>query len=412
VFRGGYGIGYDVLFYNILVVNAGNYPRVVNLTKNQPDTINLYPQLLPKVATLGPLNPLATFVNSPEDTQRPTSHYYSFSIQRQFRTNYIFEIGYSGNRGYHGVRQGQLNPGILTPAQAQQVIATGNTASIPGLQARRLNPLWGQRVTIETTALGKYNAVYFRFDKKLSRGLLVGANYTYSNLMSDNDESLGVADITNSSPQVPQDYFNYRNEWSRSVFDRPHRFVIHYSYETPWFATGAAAHPALRYIFKGWQVAGFSEWQSGQPFTIRTGVDSGGTGTTAPFRPNYNAGGTFTQDPIEGNLRTFTTPINGTGIVLSPLTSGGLPLATTMPGGGNLGRNTFRGPAFTHWNLNFSKNLNITERWSVQLRSDFINLFNHRNFLNPVATMNSPNFGQNTTDPGARTMLVSAKIRF
>src|SRR5262249_31377745 len=157
----------------------------------------------------------------------------------------------------------------------------------------------------------------------------------------DNDESLAATDITDSSPQVPQDYFNYRNEWSRSVFDRPHRFVIHYVYELPWFGNSPAA---LRHIFGGWQISGFTEYQSGQPFTIRTGVDSGGSGTAAPWRPNYNPGGTFAKDVVEGNLRTFSIPINGSGIVVSPLTSGGLPLANSMSGGGSLGRNTFSGP--------------------------------------------------------------------
>ena len=47
------------------------------------------------------------------------------------------------------------------------------------------------------------------------------------------------------------------------------------------------------------------------------------------------------------------------------------------------------------------------------MRSDWINLWNHRNFGNPVATLNNPSaFGTNVTDPGGRTMLLAAKIRF
>ena len=89
-----------------------------------------------------------------------------------------------------------------------------------------------------------------------------------------------------------------------------------------------------------------------------------------------------------------------------------MPLANSLAGGGNLGRNTFRGPGDNLWNLSLLKNINLTDRWKVQLRGDFINLWNHRNFGNPVATMNSPILGQNTADPGGRTMLVCAKIRF
>ena len=412
VFRGGYGMSYDVLFYNILTVNASNYPRVVVQNTNQPDTFNLFPRLAPKVATAPAFNPLATFVNSPEDTQNPTTHFYSFSIQRQMLSNYVVEVGYTGSRSYHGIRQGQANPGILTAQQAATVIATRNPNAIPSLQARRLYPQFGSRVLIESTALANYNAMFIRVDKKLSRGLVIGGNYTWSALLSDNDESLGVADIVNSSPQVPQDYFNYRNEWSRSVFDRPHRLAIYYNYRIPWFTNGVAGSKPMKHVFGGWSISGYSDWQSGQPFTIRTGVDSAGIGTAAPARPNYNPSGIFTKDPVSGDLRTFVTPIDGTGIVFAPLGTNNIPMNNTMPGGGNLGRNTFRGPSFTLWNFGAHKNIAIKERWSVQLRADWTNLWNHRNFGNPVATMNSPAFGTNTTDPGGRTMLVSAKIKF
>jgi hypothetical protein len=95
------------------------------------------------------------------------------------------------------------------------------------------------------------------------------------------------------------------------------------------------------------------------------------------------------------------------------LTTGGTPLLNSMPGGGNLGKNTFRGPYFTLWNFSLQKVISVTERWKVNLRSDWINLWNHRNFGNPNAVMTNPSaFGTNTTDPGGRTMLLSAKIRF
>src|SRR5262249_53908863 len=154
-----------------------------------------------------------------------------------------------------------------------------------------VNPAWGSRVTMESTGLANYNAGFVRFDKKVSGGLLVGANYTWSATFSDSDELLNIPDLVNSTPHIPQNYFNYRNDYSRSLFDRPQRLTVHYSYQIP----------ALRknQIFSGWQLTGFSEWQSGQPFTVRTGVDSGGSGSAVPFRPNYNPAGAFRYDPVE-----------------------------------------------------------------------------------------------------------------
>jgi hypothetical protein len=415
VFRGGYGMAYDVLFYNILTVNASNYPRVVVAEADRPQLVNVWPRLLPPGPAVPVFNPFALYVNSPEDMQNPTTHFYSFSIQRQFARHYIFEIAYNGSRSYHQIRQGQLNPGILTPEQAERVRETRNAAAIPGLvgaNSRRLQPAWGSRITIESTALANYNAMYVKLDKRLSGGLTIGGNYTWSKNLSDNDESLGVAAITNSSPQVPQDYFNYRNEWGRSAFDVPHRFSVYYSYTLPSLS---GRNALLRRVAGGWGLSGFTEAQSGQPFTIRTGVDTHGTGTPAPHRPSYNPNGTISLDPVHANYRTFTTPITGAGIVNTFLGTNNLPLANSQAfpvPSSNLGRNTFRGPGIYLWNLSALKNIDITERWKVQLRADWINAFNQRNFGNPVSTMNSPIFGQNTTDPGGRTMLLMLKIRF
>jgi hypothetical protein len=215
----------------------------------------------------------------------------------------------------------------------------------------------------------------------------------------------------NSSPQVPQDFFNYRNEWSRSVFDRPHRVATYWNYDLPNLLP-AWNNGFARRLGKGWSFTGTADFQSGQPFTVRTGVDTGGTGTPAPHRPDYNPNGTLTLDPVTNNWRTFTTPITSGGIFLTNLTTGGTPLANSKPNGGNLGRNTFRGPGFRNWSVAALKTTDITERFRLQLRADWINAFNHRNFGNPIAVMSSPQFGQNVTDPGGRTMLLSAKILF
>jgi len=408
--RGGFGMTYDVLFYNILANTANNYPRVVTQITPAEEAANLFPTLAPKVATVPPLNPVTfRFINASEDIQNPTTHFWNLSVQREIRSNYIFEVGYTGNRSYHQLRQRETNPGVLTATQAAAVIATDNA----NITVPRLNPNWGSRVLLETTSNAEYHAGYAKFDRRMSKGLQIGANYTWSANLSDNDEAFTVTDLTASTPQLPQDYFNLRNEWSRSAFDRPHRFVVHYMYEIPWFASSSAA---LSHVFGGWGIAGFTEFQSGQPFTIVTGVDTAGVRDLAsafPGRPNYNPNGIFKKDQVTDDLRTFTTPVDGTGIVVAPLGRNGI-LANSMPGGGNLGRNTFRGPSFQNWNFALTKKISIQEGWQVQLRSDFINLWNHNNFANPESKMSSPSFGSNTATliTDARQILLSAKIRF
>jgi hypothetical protein len=407
--RGGFGMSYDVLFYNIIANAASNYPRVVTQILTGAAIANTYPTLAPKVATVPPLNPLGTFTNTPEHVQDPTVNFWSLSIQRELGTNYVLELGYTGNRSYHELRQSQANPGVLTTAQAATVIASGLPNSVT---VQRRNPAWGARNLLETSAKSAYHAGYMKFDRRFSKGLIAGLNYTWSANFSDNDEAFTVADIAPWSSQIPQDFSNLRNEWSRSVFDRPQRFVVHYLYEVPWFSSGSRT---LREMFGGWQVAGFTEYQSGQVFTITTGLDSVGTLVTGSFpgRPNYNPSGLFAKDPVTRDLRTFATPINGTGIVVAPLGPNGL-LANSMPGGGNLGRNTFRGPSFQNWNFSLAKRVRIKEDVDLQLRGDFVNAWNHNNFRPPESRMTSPAFGSNnaTLVTDSRDILLSVKLRF
>ena len=407
--RGGFGMSYDVLFYNIVASAASNYPRVVTQTTTGAAIANQYPALAPKVATVPPLNPLASFTNTPDQVQNPTVNFWNLSIQRELGRNYVLELGYTGNRSYHNLRPRQANPGVLTAAQADVVFATG-LANRAGVQ--RLNPAWGSRSLLETSAKASYEAGYVKFDKRMSHGLLVGANYTWSATFSDNDEAYTDTDISPWSSQQAQDFFNLRNEWSRSVFDRPHRFAVHYTYEIPWFKSGPAA---LRHVFAGWQASGATEYQSGQVFTITTGVDTVGSLLTSSFpgRPNYNPNGIFTKDAVTGDLRTFSTPLDGTGIVVAPMKNN-LILANSMPGGGNLGRNTFRGPSFQNWNFSLSRKVQIRENWQLQLRTDFVNMWNHNNFRPADARMSSPTFGLNTAPllTDSREMMFSAKMRF
>jgi hypothetical protein len=406
VIRGGYGIAYDVLFYNILTVNGSNYPRVVTgLVDNLIDT---YPRLSP-VSGKPVFNPLATYVNSPADTRTPYSQLFSLSIQRELHQTLVMEIGYTGSRSLNQINQLQGNPAILTAEQAATVAQTKSTTSIPSVQARRQYPQFGSRVIIGTSAQATYHAGFARLDKKFSRGIQFGGAYTFGRLMSNNDESLGVADITTGSPQVPQDYLNIGAEKSLSVFDRTHRFVVSYIYEVPWFRGSFAQAPVIRDIFGGWQISGWTSAQSGQPFTMVTGVDSNGNGAGGD-RPNLVPNATLTLDPVTKNMRTFSTSLQD-GMFYVPLGNNNLPLAFSL-GNGNLGRNTFRTPGTFSTNMSIAKRFNVREGQKLTVRADMMNAFNQDFYGMPVNNMNSASFGKNTNNWGNRSIVLGAKYSF
>lgn len=436
VIRGGFGISYDVLFYSLLANTAGNYPRTnaqaLTLSSTPTAPMDAYPTL-PAASQFPTLSSTTAFVNLPSDSQNPTSNYWSLSIQRQIGRNYSVEIGYNGNRSYHLIRQGQANPGVLSAAKAAAVIAgctipaslnsptnCQDPAGFP-TSPSRLNSAWAGRTTLETTGKAFYNGVYTQINGRTSFGLRFGANYTWSTNLSDSEEfsnDSGASDggIASSSPQQPQDFFNYHNEWSRSVFDRPHRVTFNYTYNIPWIRSGPAI---LEHIFGGWRWSGFTEMQSGQPFTIKLGVDALGNGSTAGARPDYNPNGILIKDPVTTNLRTFVIPLDGTGIVTAPhvTSSSGVVtfLKNSMPTGGTLGRNTFRGPGYANFNMSLGKRITLPSERTLEVRGDFINVFNHDNFPNPEGNMTNANFGKWNTArllTDARQVIIGAKLSF
>ena len=403
VFRGGFGMGYDVLFYNLLTVNGSNFPRVV--VASLFNVQDVYPGLIP--ASGAPVfSPLATYVNSAENTVNPDSKYWSFSIGREIG-EFVVELGYTGSKTGHGINQVLANPSLLTPEQAALVAATKNANAIPSVQARRLYPQYGGRILIpaydgpagnDVEARSEYNGFYAQVQKRLNHGLQFGASYTYGKFESNNDASLGEGG-TDATQQRAQSDFDYDAEWSVSAYDVPHRFVVSYLYEIPGPKSGA-----LRQILGGWQVSGITAFQSGRPFTIRTGVDSNGDSSGGSDRPNINGSCGVTWDD---DHKTFTN----NGCYSVPLGTNNLPLANSL-GNGSAPRNTERTASFWNTDLNLLKRFYLPGDTQLILRADGFNIFNQDSYGLPTNLMSSTTFGQNSNNWGQRTFLLSAKFVF
>jgi hypothetical protein len=238
-------------------------------------------------------------------------------------------------------------------------------------------------------------------NKRFSRGLQFSISYTLSKFMSNNDASLGE-NGTDGSSQRPQSMFDYAAEWSRSQFDVPHRFVVTYLYEIPGPKSGA-----LKHVAGGWQFSGITAFQSGRPFTIGTGVDSNGDGTTGSDRPNMNGACGVTWD---ADHRNFTN----NGCYSAPLGSNNLPLANGL-GNGSAGRNTERMAPYWTTDLSLMKRFHIGKR-QLMIRADAYNAFNQDNYgaatnlSTAMANMSSASFGVNGANWGRRVVTLSGKF--
>jgi hypothetical protein len=90
----------------------------------------------------------------------------------------------------------------------------------------------------------------------------------------------------------------------------------------------------------------------------------------------------------------------------------GVPLFSS----GNMGRNVLRGPGINNWDLSLLKDFKFTETKSLEFRAEFFNAFNHVQFYSPTLQSGtaggSSQFGQITTDRGARIVQFALKLYF
>jgi hypothetical protein len=382
------------------------------------NAVDAYPNLLP--AGGDPVfNPLNAWTNSPANTVNPDSKFWSFSVGRELG-DFVVELGYTGSKSGHGINQVHANPSTLTAEQIAQVVATGNSNSIPGIQARRIYPQYGARTLIpayvgpadnDVEARSTYHGGYIQVSKRFSHGLQFNASYTRSRFESNNDASLGE-NGTDGSSQRPQSFFDYAAEWSVSQFDIPNRFVAGYTWEIPGPKQGF-----LKHVLGGWQLSGITAYQSGRPFTIWTGVDTNGDGTTGSDRPNRNGSCGVSWDDEH---RNFTND----GCYVVPLGSNNLPLANSL-GNGNAPRNNERFNGFWNTDLSLLKRFYILGNRQLIIRADAFNAFNQDNYgsstniSTAMTNMSSTSFGQNpggvSTNAlgwGRRIITLSAKFSF
>lgn len=77
---------------------------------------------------------------------------------------------------------------------------------------------------------------------------------------------------------------------------------------------------------------------------------------------------------------------------------------------GNLGSFMFDNPGLAVYDLSLFKTVRITERTSLQLRSEFFNVLNRVNFSGPANTLTSATFGQITGAGRARELQFALKL--
>ena len=69
-------------------------------------------------------------------------------------------------------------------------------------------------------------------------------------------------------------------------------------------------------------------------------------------------------------------------------------LASGQPRFGNSSRDILDAPGLNNWDFALMKDFQLTERFKLQFRAEWFNLFNQAHFGVPVDTVGNPNIGQ------------------
>jgi hypothetical protein len=79
---------------------------------------------------------------------------------------------------------------------------------------------------------------------------------------------------------------------------------------------------------------------------------------------------------------------------------------------GNSGYDMLRGPGWWDIDMNLEKNFHWADRYSVQLRADSFNIFNHPNFTTPASNISTTSSVGTITAVSATPVYVQRSVEF
>lgn len=337
---------------------------------------------LPYVLTKTSVFPqFASFVTDNFNWKPTWVNHFNVALQRQFASDWLATVNYVGNTVSHLITEDQINPALFLgtgPCRLPNGVSYSTCSTTATTNFRRalylLNPAQGQYYgEVSTTDDGgteSYNALYLQLQKRLSRGVTVLSNYTWSHCISDlwngNPGNNGASSVTPG---------NRRNDRG-NCFPNDQRQLFNLSVvaQSPRFSGRA-----LRLLASHWQIAPILAIKSAQFYTVTTGVDTALNGEGGQ-RANAVAG-----------ANPYAT--NHDGCTNAPCIAWGNPAAFVSPAVGTLGtlsNNSLNGPAVFQFDMALSRLFAIREGKTLQVRAEAFNLPNHLNPAAPSPATNNP----------------------
>jgi hypothetical protein len=259
-----------------------------------------------------------------------------------------------------------------------------------------------------------YNGALLTVAKKLSHGLFINANYTYSKALDN-----GLLNQNNAG--FYQNSFYPNAEYGPSPFDRRHVFNATWIYDLPAGNNHRLSfHNGFDRILSGWYWSGIGTMWSGVPLVVS---DSSQSQTWGDATVLGGSSGAIQTGAVSTGLYA---PISGTGFNFFSTNKAAItnfrPVLLSVDG--RSGRsNPIYGLPYKNLDTSLGKVTKITERVNTKFAADFFNALNHVNYANPsqanlnitnpntFGTINSSYTPPNRTN-SARWIQLSIRVEF
>jgi len=421
--RLGYGMSYDIPFYNILLNMQSSSPVALSTSISAQPGLGLpmdptgpaVRAALQGYAPIGQLDPrqLNQTIVSP-DFYAPVSHQFNLSVQRELSASLSMEVAYVGTVSNGLLRSENGNPKIDLIARDFPGLLPAN--AIPAANGRLYNDYGFVRLR-NNDGRSNYHALQSRVNYR-GKSVLAGATYTLGRQRDTFVDVFGGA----GGSSVSQNPFNaIQGEYSRGYLDFRHVGTGYFNVELPAITANAVAGKFLN----GWQIGGTVLAQSGQPYTASqnnlgsiyadrnyntSAVGPGGfDGSLRPFQGNVNAPATaIALDDVTARTR-FPALVTGAsptgyydfvalraGQVQTISASDARFIVNTTETAqrfgtpfGNEKRNSLLGGKTLQANASVFKNVTVHEKLTLQVRAEAFNVLNHPNFGTPNAVLDN-----------------------
>ncbi len=341
-----------------------------------------------KLQVVSGASPHPTIYAMQRDFKNAAVQQWNATLEHQFTSDWAARVTYAGSQTHH-----------LQWFFSDVNVPNTQTPNVPTQDQRPYQP-WAGVLTTRSGASQNFNQLQLEATKRFSKGFLFQLEYAWTRSL-DNADYVGGP----MNPNAPGlDYGN-------SSGIRRHNLVFQYIWEVPFgrgkrFGTGV--NRVTDAIAGGWQVSGITSYVTGAPFSV-----------TFPVPSNYIGwwGGRADQvgSDIYAGKQTNHDVVSG--VPWFNVGAFGPPQPWTW---GNSSRNMLFGPGSQNWDISFQKYFSLTERFRLQVRSDFLNAFNHFNLGGPSATIADtrdggpaqPTAGKIYGGSGSRVVQVGARLSF